>query len=140
MGPLGRSALRLTPAERRVAVEAAVLLPLAAIGVRMCSPARAVRLMSASRPPAAEPLEPRRIAAITDAVLTLARARCLTKTLVLHRILGRRGVQTDVVVGVARDDSALAAHAWLEWNGEILIGGGSRTYAPLWRARTIERA
>lgn len=123
------------PAEWRVALEAAVLLPLAAMAVRACSPARAMRLMSTSRAPTATWLPPRRVAAITDAVLTLARARCLTKTLVLQRILRRRGVETDVVVGVARDATALAAHAWLEWNGEILIGAGSTNFAPLWRAR-----
>ncbi|HEX4348553.1 MAG TPA: lasso peptide biosynthesis B2 protein [Vicinamibacterales bacterium] len=134
MGPLARSALRLTPPERRVALEAAALLPLAALAVRFCPPARAARVMDASCSTAAGELAPRRIAAIADAVLTLAHARCLTKTLILKRMLSRRGVQTEAVVGVARDESQLAAHAWLEWNGEVLIGAGSREYAPLWRS------
>jgi hypothetical protein len=140
MGSLARSAVRLTGAEWRVALEAVALLPLAALAVRLCPPRRAVALMIVERPGSPEAPSARRIAAVVDAVLTLARGRCFSKTLVLRRILGRRGIATDAVLGVDRHGSALAAHAWLEWHGDVLIGAGSRRYTELWRARGADAA
>ena len=46
--------------------------------------------------------------------------RCLARSLALARLLGQRGVQTDLRVGVRPADGALSAHAWVEWNGRIL--------------------
>lgn len=60
---------------------------------------------------------------------------CLTQALTARILLARRGAHpTTLQIGVARsDDGSLAAHAWLERNGTILIGGGdaSRTFLPL---------
>ena len=50
-------------------------------------------------------------------------ATCLTKALVLSRILGGRGIVSTLRIGIARHDGAsLTAHAWLERNGEVILG------------------
>lgn len=48
---------------------------------------------------------------------------CLTKALVAQMLLSRRGCQTTLRIGVLRDsDRSLLAHAWLEHNGNIVVG------------------
>jgi hypothetical protein len=48
---------------------------------------------------------------------------CLTQALTVHVLLARRGVQSDVRIGVMRDSQGeFTAHAWLERDGNILIG------------------
>jgi hypothetical protein len=49
------------------------------------------------------------------------RSSCLPRTIVLWSLLRRRGIATNVRIGVRRDaEGAVKAHAWLEWNGEVL--------------------
>ena len=42
---------------------------------------------------------------------------CLPQALTLQWLLGRRGVATELRIGVRRDSGNLAAHAWLEHAG-----------------------
>jgi len=42
---------------------------------------------------------------------------CLRKSLVLQRLLGRRGIATELRIGVRKEGSELKAHAWLEYAG-----------------------
>ncbi len=62
-------------------------------------------------------------------------ATCLTRAQALQIMLARRGLPTDLVLGVARSASKdFLAHAWIEKDGEILIGGSERkigTYSRL---------
>lgn len=53
---------------------------------------------------------------------TPVKATCLRQALVLHRILGRSGIETDLRIGVARQDEDLEAHAWLERDGKPIFG------------------
>lgn len=49
------------------------------------------------------------------------RSNCLPRTIVLWSLLRRRGIDADVRIGVRRDtEGAVKAHAWLEWNGEVI--------------------
>lgn len=48
------------------------------------------------------------------------RATCLRRTLALWWLLRRRGVSTDLRIGVKKDAGDLQAHAWVEHQGEIL--------------------
>jgi len=43
--------------------------------------------------------------------------RCLRRALVLQRLLWRRGIATELRLGVAREGKELIAHAWLERDG-----------------------
>ena len=49
-----------------------------------------------------------------------ADGRCLSQSLVLTRLLARRGVETQLVIAV-RPGERLAAHAWVEHDGVPLL-------------------
>jgi hypothetical protein len=53
---------------------------------------------------------------------TPVRATCLNKALVLSWLLARRGTQAEVRIGVARHEGRLKAHAWLDHNGQVILG------------------
>jgi hypothetical protein len=51
----------------------------------------------------------------------IVHSTCLAYSLVLWRLLRRHGVESDVRIGVRRGISGeVEAHAWIEWNGEVL--------------------
>jgi hypothetical protein len=53
------------------------------------------------------------------------RSGCLPRTIVLWSLLRREGIETDVRIGVGCDTRGeFQAHAWLEWNGEVLNDAG----------------
>ena len=58
---------------------------------------------------------------------------CLTQALVAQRMLRQKGYETALRIGVAKDGQELLAHAWLERDGRVVIGGQSSQvrYAPL---------
>jgi hypothetical protein len=45
---------------------------------------------------------------------------CLRRSLVLQWLLGRRGIITDLQIGVRKEVDELNAHAWLEYEGQPL--------------------
>ena len=61
---------------------------------------------------------------------------CLARSLALARLLGRRGVVTDVRIGVRTDEGELEAHAWVEWRGSSITDSVRvlQPFAPLDRA------
>ncbi|MCC6802501.1 MAG: lasso peptide biosynthesis B2 protein [Anaerolineae bacterium] len=86
--------------------------------VRMGKPAR-------ERPPDTDvPNVQRIIWAVNVSSHYLLRERpCLTRALVARMLLARVGYQTTLRIGVAHSPSrVLEAHAWLERNGEIVVG------------------
>jgi len=59
--------------------------------------------------------------------------RCLQQALVLQWLLSRRGIQTELKIGVRKEKDQLCAHAWLE-HASHSIGecpGVVDTFAPL---------
>jgi hypothetical protein len=49
------------------------------------------------------------------------RSSCLPRTIVLWSLLRRRGIDADVRIGASNNSRGeFQAHAWLEWNGEVL--------------------
>jgi len=59
----------------------------------------------------------------TAARYVLGNHDCLTLAMSGQYTLNRRGIETDLRIGVKRDAAgALEAHAWLEKSGRILIG------------------
>jgi len=49
---------------------------------------------------------------------------CLKKSLILLRILGRRGVRAELRLGVRKAQEQFSAHAWVVCEGRIVLGGG----------------
>ena len=114
---------------RRVTLrEAAVMLILARLAVRIVSPARLFAW--AERPPR----RLRRFAAdearwVAWAIETLAARDAmngagLPHALAAHAMLRRRGLASRLCLGVARNGGEVSAHAWIEL-GNDTIGGAS---------------
>lgn len=63
----------------------------------------------------------------------LAPAHCLQRSLVLHRWLRHEGLPSRLRIGVARDGSALKAHAWVELGGRVINDRAAAvmTFTPL---------
>ena len=74
---------------------------------------------------------------VTWAVRVVSRAvpgaTCLTQALAAQLLLARRGCPSRLKIGVARTpDARLRAHAWLESDGLVVLGGsGVEEYTPL---------
>ncbi len=51
------------------------------------------------------------------------RANCLRQALVAWALLQQHGFPTELKVGVKKDLEGFAAHAWVESNGRIILGG-----------------
>jgi hypothetical protein len=115
----------LTAAERRVLVEAALILPLAAVALRLAG-FRATRgiLDRFARPSrGAAAIQPAGVARMVAAAARLGpvRARCLAAALTLEALLRRRGFPAHLRLGVRKHEGRLEAHAWIEHEGAALM-------------------
>ena len=67
-------------------------------------------------------------------------ATCLVQALSGGWLIRRAGGSSTLRFGVAKDGDAFKAHAWLESDGRILIGGGTaESYLPLTRSDNARR-
>lgn len=67
-------------------------------------------------------------------------ATCLVQALSGGWLIRRAGGQSTLRFGVAKDGEGFKAHAWLESDGRILIGGGTApAYLPLTRSDDARR-
>lgn len=72
------------------------------------------------------------VRAVDRAAARIPKATCLTRAIAASVMLGRRGAPASIRFGVARDAGGrFIAHAWVESEGRIVIGGTSspRRYA-----------
>lgn len=71
--------------------------------------------------------------AVRAAAAYIPRATCLTQVLAAKYQLERSGRRGRIHIGVAKnkDNGKFLAHAWLECEGETVIGGGGDGYARL---------
>jgi transglutaminase superfamily protein len=58
---------------------------------------------------------------------------CLTQALAAHVLIGRSGLKSDLRIGVTRNQRGnFEAHAWLEKDGTVIIGGvGHTEFTPM---------
>ena len=91
---------------------------------------------------------PRRTVALVRTVAwagrtLLADRPCLTQAIAGRWLLARRGYVSDLKMGVRRKEGGggIAAHAWLEMDGRIVLGGGDSpdVYTPFRPARASLR-
>jgi hypothetical protein len=73
-------------------------------------------------PRAAAYLASRRMAYVVVSVLRLlpTDSRCLMRSLVVTRLLSRRGLESSLIIGVT-PDPGFAAHAWVEYDGKPVL-------------------
>lgn len=137
--PPGTAAFRELPWRDRgvmlqsVALLAAIRLAVTIAGVRAVRHAMAATMRS-----------PRHgVAPALDRVLVMSRLvdrasrhtvanTCLHRSLALWWLLGRRGIDSRLQVGVRRQGGRFEAHAWVEYGGLVVNdAGGGPGYAPL---------
>jgi hypothetical protein len=116
--------------EWRILLAAAWLLPATALSLRVFGYRRTRAWMERHvSPNKSEPTDAAAEAARVTRLVSVAahhgayRANCLRQALVAWWLLGRRGIGADLVIGVRKDAHGFAAHAWVEFNGEVIIGG-----------------
>jgi len=125
-----RKFLDLPAQQRQIYAKAFFLLVLVRFGLWILPFRTLQRILEKTFPapvetnPDAPPSEPfsRAVHAVSGYVPS---ATCLAQALTLRAQLAREGICSDLAIGVARDDvSGIAAHAWLEVDGKVVIGGG----------------
>ena len=122
---------RLSRAERRILLAAALWLPAVDLGLRTAGFARVRRWLVTGRRPdgGSAPLSPeRRAEAEGVARLVTVAARhhlwpmtCLRRALVIDRLLARRGIPAELRIGVRKGEEGFRAHAWIECGGRPLF-------------------
>ena len=140
-----RKLLALSPEERRLLVRAVLLvawvrtllwiLPFSA--VRRFLLAGDSRVIPRRWGENSHPQQTAR--AVARAARLVPRANCLTQALAVRALLARTQYPSQLRIGVARTArGAIEAHAWLESDGVVLIGGeGIGRYARLPALRRI---
>jgi hypothetical protein len=135
-----RRFLRLSAAERRLLIKAAVLLQITSVGMRLL-PFRTLRRLLAlaqraragSRRVDRIPVE--RIAGAVEAAdrHMPGEKTCLTQALAAQTLLVWQGYPAVLHIGAAKGEAGqLRAHAWVKSEGRVVIGGHDLgRYAPL---------
>jgi len=111
------------------------LLLVADLGLRALPFARVERWLSPKLSLRSEEAAVGRLVWATEAAARhhLYPMRCLPKAFCLRWLLGRHGIESELRIGVARQDGGLAAHAWVERQG-IPVGeaaGVEDRFSPL---------
>lgn len=133
-----RSWRRLTAADRRLLLRAALLLHLMALALRLLPFdwvwSYVQRKLGRPRPPQANSTPLERIGwAVTRAARPiLHRDSCLPQACTAGLLLARDGYPCAVHMGVRRDGERLAAHAWTTVADVVVVGGPDVSgYQPL---------
>jgi hypothetical protein len=125
---------QLSPAERRLLTQALTLLPLTALALRVVGLGRSqgalARLARVGEFPAGTGaagliLQGRATARLVEVAARRGpyRASCLPRSLTLWWLLRRRGIDSDLRIGVHKETGRLEAHAWVELRGVVLNDG-----------------
>lgn len=127
-----RKFLRLSAKQRWLLIKATALLALIRVALRLL-PFPVVRphierVTRRSRPLAMNPLPAEQLAWAIDVAgrVVPGGGHCLSQALALQVFLVRRGYTAKICFGVQKPEgSALMAHAWVEHDGVVLIGGSN---------------
>ncbi|HEY2767350.1 MAG TPA: lasso peptide biosynthesis B2 protein [Solirubrobacteraceae bacterium] len=136
--------MRLPPGHLSAAARARLAAEIVATYVHARRELRRVPIESAiaalradpSLPPHADPTdgleEARRLGWVVARTLKLlpGDTRCLTRSLVLTRVLARRGIPAKLVIG-ARPAPEFLAHAWVECSGQPVLSPGDGSFSRL---------
>ena len=125
-----RKFLSLSATDRRLLVTSALLLGVVRLGLWLL-PFRTLQRLLADMtrtPTALQIIDQSSIDRVSWAVTVASRhvpaATCLTQALATQVLLGRRGCPTTLRIGVARGERGeFQAHAWVEYQGRVVIGG-----------------
>lgn len=130
---------RLSRTQRaRLAVEILAAYAQARRELRRAPIAEAVASLRATQPAPRGPaggaalLEARRLGHAVTRLLAHVPGdtRCLARSLVLTRLLARRGIPAKLVIG-ARSAPEFLAHAWVEYGGDPVLAAGDGSFGRL---------
>src|SRR5437762_9506584 len=127
-----RKFLLLTAAERNLLIRTVLLLGAIRVGLSLLT-FRTLRSLLARVTPARGGFRalrhssPDQVArAVTAASRYVPRATCLTQALAAQVLLTRQGYPVCLRIGVAKGEGGqLEAHAWVENQGKVVIGGAA---------------
>ncbi len=120
--------LGLPAGERWLLVKAALLLGGTRLGLKLL-PFRILRRLveSLSRPtawlPATDRFSTERIVWAVELASRYVPATCLSRALAAQVLLARRGYPVLLHFGAVKEGERFLAHAWLESEGQVVIGG-----------------
>jgi transglutaminase superfamily protein len=121
--------LRLSSADRRHLVSAALILGVIRLGLSLLPFQILRRLLRKVVPVPGQLHEAHRAApgrttwAVTVASQYIPKATCLTQALATQVLLARQGYATSLYIGVTKSDRGrLEAHAWIESQGKVVVG------------------
>lgn len=131
----------LSKSDRALVVRAMFLLPIVAASLKTLGLRRTQSWLTRNSlgpvpPPTGQTLANIRRTAQMVAVACRQhpiRSNCLPRTILLWSFLQRRGIGTDVRIGVRYNaQGQFKSHAWLEWNGDVLNDAAdvARQYLP----------
>lgn len=132
--------LKLTAKERFLLIQSALVLAAVRAGLRTLAFKRLLGALARLSPegPERPGADPAGVERVVWAVSVAARylpgtSTCLAQALAAKVLLGRRGLPGQLRIGVERSaEGKFQAHAWVESQGRIVIGGEeSRQYTPL---------
>ncbi len=121
MGKLSKF-LALPEEEKRIFVSALFLLPLLSAALRVFRYQRLRAVLEGPPRAGRKPIGIGELATLGRAVnsaanYALGQPTCLTRSMLLCWLLRRRGIATQLRIGVKLDDGKLDAHAWVEHEG-----------------------
>src|SRR5438128_5621288 len=129
-----RKFLRLPATTRRLLFLVWLRLLWTSLKLRLIPRSRVRRmLLSAPRSDARAKSKPPTVDQVCSAITIAARyvpgATCLVQALVGRDVLHGVGESAEIRLGVAKNDAAIfEAHAWLEGEGRVLLGGSATQY------------
>lgn len=117
--------LSLPPSERRLAVKSASLLAFFRVALWLTPPRSLIDRVGARRPGKDEGPSPDQIGvAVRRAARHIPGSTCLVQALAASLLLSRAGRESHLRIGVMKADRpALSAHAWVESDGIVVVGG-----------------
>ena len=118
---------KLSYRDFRMAVEAAALiLPIELALQRRVSLDRLVGRLARTDRTGSRTIDVGRAARLVEAVTACyPAATCLKKSLILFRLLRKRGIPAELRLGVRKVDDEFSSHAWIECEGRAFLDGGT---------------
>ncbi|HEX8222685.1 MAG TPA: lasso peptide biosynthesis B2 protein [Allosphingosinicella sp.] len=125
--PVARSPSRRTLSDWLLLAEALVALALASMAIALL-PFRKVAAAASARGRRKARGDAETVRRVRGAVNGWGRrvpwkAVCFQRGLALHWMLRRRGIRSVLLYGVGHREDGLAAHVWVDVDGETVIGG-----------------
>ena len=136
----------LPPLERGLVIEMALTMGMIRVGLKMLSLNKLKKTLDwmARSFPGQEPVDDQYREQVVWAATTLGRSMladqpCLTQALAVQMYYQRMNIPAELCIGVAKENNErLLAHAWIESDGQVVIGGSEQVLEQYTRLPAID--